>query len=144
MTRVGFSGTREGMTKAQAAAVAIMLRDLGATVVAHGDCRGCDETVHLMARVMRIAVELHPPSIPALRAFCEMRPGEVVRDEAPYLARNAAIVAATEVLIACPRAEVSEETRSGTWWTVRHARGLNRPVAVVRPSGRVERERWPL
>lgn len=118
--RVGFSGTREGMTKAQAAAVAFMLRALG------------------------VAVELHPPSNPALRAFCEMRPGEVVRDEAPYLARNANIAAATEALIACPCGEVGEETRSGTWWTVRAARRLGRPVAVVRPSGRVERERWPL
>lgn len=141
--RVGFSGTREGMTAAQTVAVATALRGLGATHLHHGDCEGSDEAAHAIARDLRIAVELHPPNVPALRAFCGMRPSEVEHDEAPYLVRNAAIAAATEVLIACPRAEVGEETRSGTWWTVRAARRLGRPVAVVRPSGRVERERWP-
>jgi predicted Rossmann fold nucleotide-binding protein DprA/Smf involved in DNA uptake len=44
------------------------------------------------------------------------------------------------VLVACPREEHGEETRSGTWSTVRYARRVGRPVIVVRPSGRIERE----
>lgn len=144
MTRVGFTGTQVGCTDAQTAALARTLDGLGATVVAHGDCVGADETAHRIARAMGAAVELHPPRIATKRAFCEMLRGEVVRPAGEYLARNRAIVAATEVLIACPQEETGEELRSGTWATVRAARRFHRPVAIIRPSGRVERERWPL
>lgn len=141
MTRVGFTGTQVGCTDAQTAALARTLVSLGCTELAHGDCVGADETAHRVARAMGAAVEMHPPADPRKRAFCEMLRGEVVRPAGPYLVRNRAIVAATGVLVACPREEVGEEMRSGTWATVRAARKLNRPVAVVRPSGRVEWER---
>ena len=142
MTRVGFSGTREGMTKAQAAAVAITLRDLGATHLHHGDCVGCDADAHLLARALGVAVELHPPSNPSLRAFCEMRPGEVVRPAVPYAHRNRIIAHDTAALIACPKEEHGEHG-GGTWMTVGFGRREGMPLAIIRPSGRVERERRP-
>lgn len=138
MTRVGFTGTREGLTSAQRDALREVLRALAPSVVAHGDCVGGDATAHAVARGLGIAVELHPPSIAALRAWCAMREGEVVCDPLPYLTRNCALVDATEVLVACPREEHGETLRSGTWACARYARRRNRLVVVVRPSGRVE------
>ena len=156
MTRVGFTGTQVGCTDAQIAALTrtlVELRDdpplflrvdpLGADefVLHHGSCVGADAEAHYVARVMGAAVEKHPPAITSKMARCGMLPGEVTHPAAGYLARNIAIVKATVVLVACPREEVGEERRSGTWHTIRRARALRRPVAIVRPSGRVEWER---
>ena len=138
MTRVGFTGTREGLTPPQRAALREVLRALAPSHVHHGDCVGADAAAHGLARELGVAVELHPPSIPALRAWCVMREGEVVHEPAEYLTRNRALVDATEVLVACPREESGEAMRSGTWQAVRWARKRGRRVVIVRPSGRVE------
>lgn len=140
---VGFTGTQVGCADAQVVALARLLVAVGCEVLHHGDCVGADETAHRVARAMGARVEVHPPRITAKRAWCETVRGDVVHEPDEYLARNRAIVAATEVLVACPREEHGETLRSGTWATVRAARRLGRPMAVVRPSGRVERERWP-
>ena len=136
--RVGFTGTREGLTSAQRDALREVLRALAPSVVAHGDCVGGDAAAHDVARGLGVAVELHPPSTPALRAWCAMRAGEVVREPVEYITRNRALADATDVLVACPREEHGEAMRSGTWATVRWARKRGRRVVIVRPSGRVE------
>lgn len=138
--QVGFTGTREGMGEAQLAALRWVLRELLCAVLHHGDCVGADAQAHAAARALGMAVEIHPPSSPAMRAFCAAAEGDAVRQEAPYLERNRAIVDATSALVACPREEEGEADRSGTWATVRYARSIGRPVVVIRPSGRVERE----
>lgn len=138
---VGFTGTQIGCTAAQVAALARTFVELNLGVLHHGDCVGADEMAHRIARAMGARVELHPPRITAKRAHCEMLRGETVHPADEYLVRNRAIVAASTALVACPKEETGEELRSGTWATVRHARKLNRPVVIVRPSGHVERER---
>ena len=102
---VGFTGTREGCTDAQAAAMAGLLHDLRCSVLHHGDCVGADAQAHEAARSLGVPVELHPPSSPQWRAFCRMLPGEVVRPELDYIERNRAIVHACAVLVACPKEE---------------------------------------
>lgn len=138
--RVGFTGTQSGCQPEQAAALKALLAELGATHLHHGDCIGADADAHQAARQLGVAVELHPPRNDAKRARCAMLEGEVVRAVDEYLARNRAIVDATEVLVACPWEEAGEGQRSGTWATVRHARKRGRPVVIVRPSGQIERE----
>jgi predicted Rossmann fold nucleotide-binding protein DprA/Smf involved in DNA uptake len=74
----------------------------------------------------------HPgPDGPA-RAYCE---AEEVRPQRPYLDRNRDIVAASDVLIACPKGP--EQRRSGTWSTVRYARQARLPILIVWPDGEV-------
>lgn len=140
---VAFTGTQVGCTDAQVVALARLLVALRVSVLHHGDCVGADETAHRVAKAAGARVQIHPPRIATKRAQCEVSRGDVMHAPDEYLARNRAIVAAGEVLVACPREEHGETLRSGTWATVRAARRLGRPVAVVRPSGRVERERWP-
>lgn len=130
--RVGFTGTREGMTEAQLFAVSNLLALSGAVAVHHGDCVGVDAQAHALALWFGIPVVLHPPSDPKARAFCG-RAAEV-RVEAPYLTRNEQIVDEVDLLIAVP-AQAQEVLRSGTWATVRYARRKGVPVKVIGPDG---------
>lgn len=131
MTRVGFSGTREGMTRVQCDRVRAELAV--ASVLHHGMCRGADTEAHEIAVDLGIVIVGHPAlasgwQVWRLSSFAEMR--------APMLelARNLAIVEETELLLAAPRTSV-EERRSGTWSTVRRARAVGRRVVIVGPDG---------
>jgi hypothetical protein len=109
--KLGFTGTRAGLTAAQAA----RLRELvaGATEVHHGDCVGADEQFHRIA----IAAGVLPPQ--------------------PYLKRNQAIVRSTDYLVGCPKeaTEPRPGRGQGTWSTIRFARRLGRRTEVVWPTG---------
>lgn len=132
--KVGFTGTREGMTDAQQIALSDVLDHLMPTEFHHGDCVGADEQAHGMAfetngeRVKRVA---HPPTNERLRAFCE---ADEVREPKDYLPRNRDIVDETQMLIACPKTAV-EDYESGTWYTVRYARRVGKPVYIILPNG---------
>lgn len=141
--RIGFTGTQVGCTDSQIAALTRTLVSLAPDVLHHGSCIGADAQAHYLARVMGVAVEKHPPRITSKMARCPMLPGEVTHAPEDYLVRNRAIVAATIILVACPKEETGEEIRSGTWATVRYARKLKREVHIVRPSGYVKTEVWP-
>jgi len=129
--KVGFTGTRSGMTEAQRREVTALLVRLETEQLHHGDCIGADADAHAIARSLDIAVVLHPPSDPKARAFCEGAASE--HPPKAYLTRNKAIVAETDVLIATPWGP--EQRRSGTWATIRHARTLERPCYVVMRDG---------
>lgn len=139
--RVGFTGTRRGMTPAQRATVGAMLHLLGPDLeVHHGAARGADEDFVRLVRERhgeRPHVVAHPAS--------GVRPGDVsqpalaasdrVMPARPPLRRNrSGIVAAYGELIATP-AEATERLRSGTWATVRYARAAGLPVYLVNPEG---------
>lgn len=129
--KVGFTGTRRGMTEAQKNALWWFLlhhprldREFH-----HGDCIGADAQAHLVARSLGFRIVVHPPASDTLRAWCE---GDEVLDPAPYLRRNRAIVDACDVLIACPGGP--EVRRSGTWATIRYAQSRGAPLVLIRPD----------
>lgn len=130
--KVGFTGTREGMTHQQARAVSAFLEVGGATEFHHGDCVGADADAHALALLAGVPVVLHPPTEPKARAFC--KDAVMVWPEAPYITRNHQIVDVCDVLIAAP-AQAQEVLRSGTWATVRYARKQGVRVVVVPPQG---------
>jgi hypothetical protein len=138
--RIGFTGTRTGMSLDQYETVRslLMLAASDADVeVHHGDCVGADEDVHDLCEGLGVAVIIHPPKEDRLRAFCH---GAIrLEPRKPYLKRNHAIVDATDFLIATPReSRVPRPARGqGTWSTVRYAEGHGRVVYVVWPSGDV-------
>lgn len=135
----GFTGTREGLTTRQSVALRALLGTLTGTLH-HGDCLGADSEAHRLARVLGLSVHIHPPRSSTYRAF---EAGNLVHAPLPYLARNHAIVHATSALIAAPRTG-QEESRSGTWATVRYARRLGRPIAIITPDGELRIEgAWP-
>jgi len=133
---VGFTGTQSGMVLPQHERLMHILEDLdspgmGIAEFHHGDCIGADAEAHDIALHLGIAIILHPPDNEDKRAFCKDSSGD--RLPKPYLVRNREIVDACDIILACPKGPV-EELRSGTWFTIRYAKSLKKPVWVIRPD----------
>lgn len=138
--RIGFTGTRRGLTGPQRAALESLLRSLdGVSEAHHGDAVGADEEFgEAFHRVHPVAtIFAHPCDIPSersrLQRYHDATPAK------PPLDRNRDIVGASDLLVACP-AGMTEERRSGTRATIRHARRVGRPLRVVWPDGTVTEE----
>lgn len=131
---MGVSGTRhhDKITISQRRAME-WLMDTGPTRLNHGDCEGVDEMFHLVARSRKIPIHIFPPTIQTYRAFCQG--AEKVYPPDPYLARNEAIVAGSDVLVAVPEGPEKDYPRSGTWATVRRARKAGIPIYVIDDLG---------
>ena len=140
--RIGFTGTREGLTGDQSAALYELLCDrltnprfLGAWWLHHGCCQGADAQAHAMGIELSMRLVGHLPTdskflMEHMEGFTELRP------RADYLSRNRHIVDETGELVACPVGP--EKLHSGTWSTVRYARRMRRPITVIWPDGRIE------
>lgn len=129
--RVGFTGTRDGMTPAQKATVASLLERVAPRWCHHGDCVGADADFHHLAKAAGSAVMIHPPSDPKLRAGLV---GDDIAEEKPYLDRNRDIVNASSILIATPK-EPTPQGKGGTWFTIGYARLQGKRVTIVWPDG---------
>ena len=133
--RIGFTGTREGLSGAQQASLLDLLR--GHLELHHGCCVGADFDAWATAVHLGIPTEGHPPKNKRLLADTH---DNRTRKALPYLVRNRAIVDSTDGLIACP-VGYQEGQRSGTWATVRHARRTGKPVTIIWPDGKMSFER---
>ena len=117
--KIGFTGTREGMSAAQREQLVLVLMALAHAPAEcrpefhHGGAVGADAEADETAAREGYAVVVHPCS-PVL----------------PPLTRNRNIVAECDVLVAAPRSD-KEELRSGTWATVRYARQAGKPVVML-------------
>ncbi len=127
--RLGFTGTRDGMTDQQKDKLIEVLDAYNISQLHHGDCVGADEFAHNLAKNMGIFVVVHPPIDPRLRAFCQ---GDEIRDTLPYIERNHSIVDETGALFVAPRTK-EEQVRSGTWATYRYARSMEIPIWKADP-----------
>jgi hypothetical protein len=82
---------------------------------------------------------LHIPDNDSKRAFC--RGAAITHDPLPYLHRNRKIVDDCVLgLLATPSGR--EVLRSGTWSTIRYARGLGRRITIFWPDGSVTKENF--
>lgn len=136
---VGFTGTRRGMTEAQKKTLAAIVESSDCSEVHHGDCIGADEDFHdIVERLaLGMTIVIHPSNCDAMRAYKgEGEFDTLVLPPKPPLDRNRDIVACSEVLFAATHG-YEEESRSGTWATIRYAREKGIPVAIVRPDGGV-------
>jgi hypothetical protein len=119
--KIGFTGTRKGCTKQQLEVLRELLVNYKAEEFHHGDAIGADRNAHLVAESEGIKIITHLPRHLIAEAYIE---------------RNHDIVDETDILIATPRG-YEEETRSGTWATVRYARKSKKPVVIIFPNGTV-------
>jgi hypothetical protein len=136
---VGFSGTKDGVTAPQLASLETLF-DLipGARELHHGDCVGADDAAHHIATRLGWRIVVHPPQ--NQRRARGYR-GNLRLPPLGFLARNHEIARLCDLLIACPAQPEHDNPRSGTWATVRHARRLHKPIAVIDPAGAVRWER---
>lgn len=140
MVVIGFTGTRKGATAAQLRVVRGLLatqRDPAEEDwLHHGDAIGADEQIHGIAKELGYKVAIHPSNISSQRAFCEW--DRAYRMTYP-LSRNCNIVTRCSQLLACPF-EADEQPKGGTWFTIRYARAVCRPVAIILPNGLIRLE----
>ncbi len=130
---IGFTGTRDGMTWAQQAALDEMLQ-LEGLRFHHGDCIGADAEAHELAWKYDKHIVIHPPTDDRLRARCV---ANSIRPERPYHERNRNIVQESDLLIACPK-QSTEQFQGGTWYTIHYAQGIGKIVRIIWPDGSVE------
>lgn len=138
--KVGFTGTRKGMTDEQLESLHKWIserRELDE--FHHGDCIGADDDAADTIREInmytdegaRIKVVCHPPTDKRRAAFNTYF--DEIREPKDYFERNHNIVDETDVLIAAPQ-DMVEEQRSGTWATVRYARKCGKPIVILWPN----------
>ena len=134
--KIGFTGTRHGMTAAQKQGFASLVIQLQPTEFHHGSCLGADVEAAVIVRgemVNKCKIVAHPG--PDEDDWQE--PSGVDDETLPgktHFARNRDIVAACDLLIACPIINVPMN-HGGTWYTINHARKMGKPVRIVQPDG---------
>ncbi len=140
---IGFTGTRNGMTKEQKESFHSLIDAVSVKEFLHGDCVGSDEEAHNMvhelieiAKGEDIKIVGHPPKYKGYRAYCKC---DVLLKPKEYLARNKDIVDNSEILIATSATD-KEKLRSGTWSTVRYARKKNKLIYIIFPNGKIKVE----
>jgi len=138
--KVGFTGTRNGMTPKQKKQFKGLIEILRPTEFHHGDCVGADdeaanivdtwrtEWIDIFQR--RVEIIKHPPVKGKFQAHNPHY--EEIRPEQPYLERNANIALECDLLIAAPK-ENREEQRRGTWYTIREAWKRGKTTIILMP-----------
>lgn len=141
---VGFTGSRRGVQDAQRASLIALLQFLSATALHHGDCVGADAVAHDVAIALGMQVIIHPPSNPAMRAYCGRKERDRILTSLlpprPYIERNQSIVDCSKALIACVYGSEEKNRTSGTWKTVRYAKTQQKHVTLIWPDGRLEHQ----
>ena len=136
MYKIGFTGTRHGMTEPQKKALKNILKHKEFEEFHHGDCLGSDQQAHDIATqyksIHNIKIIGHPPKYNKYRAYCQF---DFAKKPADYLTRNRDIVNNTDFLIATP--DTIEKLHSGTWSTVRYARTEKKRIYIIHKSGRI-------
>jgi hypothetical protein len=127
--RIGFTGTREGMTDHQKEQFVLKMQDLSPTEFHHGDCEGADAEAHDLVREFfpEVKIVVWPPNSAYRRAF---KVGDETKEPESYLIRDKKIVDTVEYLFGAPK-QNNEIIRSGTWTTIRYGRKTGKPVTVL-------------
>jgi hypothetical protein len=142
--RLGFTGSRKGMTDDQESALRQELRDLldehgtEALEAHHGDAIGADTQFHTICQELNIPVVIHPSKDQKDRAFCEGAKAE--RPPQKFRQQSESIVNSSDVLIAAPDGFHERFRGSGTWMTVRIARKAARRIILFFLDGTPQTE----
>ena len=138
MKKIGFTGTRHGMTEKQKESTQKFIISEKFSEIHHGDCIGSDKEMHEIITNYRekekknIKIVGHPPKYNKYRANCKC---DIFLAKNDYLTRNHDIVDSTDILIATP--ETKERLHSGTWSTVRYARKKGKKIYIIHQNGKI-------
>lgn len=141
--RVGFTGTRQGMTAEQIGTFRQLILDLAPTEFHHGDCQGADDDAALIVDALRAAGRLkckivrHPPLDKTHQAHNDKHDED--RPPKTHFARNRCIVDQTQVLVVVPR-DSERKSQGGTWYTYDYAARGYTPRFIIWPGGELEEE----
>ena len=137
MLKLGFIGTRHGMTLRQEEELTRLVEAKKVKEFHHGMCVGSDEQAHtiVVSQKPKIKIVGHPPT--AVKSVATVACGEIM-DPDSFSRRNKSIVDCTDYLVATPDAK--ERAGSGTWKTVRYARKQGKRIYIIHKNGRVSIE----
>ena len=139
--KVGFTGTRDGMTKQQIEWFKKYINNNIISEFHHGACKGADVQAHqivwdAITSVLKIIV--HRPINRKYEGIYRNTDCDVIElPRKDYLERDRDIVNQTDVLIAMPKSD--DENRSGTLYTINYAKKQSKEVIIVYPDGRTEK-----
>ena len=134
LKRVGFTGTRQGMSKRQLdyfSQCIAMLVSHHLVEFHHGDCIGADAEAHQVILNHGGKIIIHPPASDRLRAFCY---SPIILAPKDYIARNHDIVGAVDFMYAAPETDEppSNLRGKGTWSTIKYAISKEVPINVMK------------
>lgn len=136
--KIGFTGSRYGMTDDQKMSFKSIIKHCPITVFCHGDCVGADEQAHSIVNGHTMAeIHVRPGPGGKHRANCE---GDFTYPPSSFLSRNKDIVDESEMMIATPNS-FEEQKRSGTWSTIRYTRKKQVTMCIIWPDGSVTYEK---
>jgi len=144
--KIGFTGTREGMSKRQEGLFSRVISEYFYDMdeFHHGDCIGADAEAHQHIHDCRrydedgheVKIVIHPPLKDEVRAHCKTYNrdpyyyDDIIKVKKNYLERNRDIVDATDLLIATPK-ELSTTEFYGTMYTIKYAHDKGVPVIIL-------------
>jgi hypothetical protein len=132
--KIGFSGTRKGLSHKQTMEFIRLLIERRPDEFHHGDCVGADQEAHDIVRAMLpgCVIVKHPPLKTYHVAHCKV---DAERVPKAYLARNHDIVDETDILVACPfeKQEPANKKGGGTWSTIRYAKKKMKELTILLP-----------
>lgn len=132
MFKVGFTGTRRGMTPSQMVGLydnlKIVIETDGAKEFHHGDCVGADAEAHVIATVLGFTTVAHPPILIGYRAFCK---ADYVLEPREYIPRNHDIMDVSDIAFGAPLGGEDQYSRSGTWAAIRYGRKGDTTMTVL-------------
>jgi hypothetical protein len=129
--KIGFTGTRKGMTDRQKQTFLLLLYNMPIKSFTHGGCHGADwDADKIVALSTPYDIEVRPGDRSQYNRY--RGTGRTVYAPLPYLERNHKIVDGSDLLVATPSSLV-EQQRSGTWATIRYARKVGKPTIILDP-----------
>jgi hypothetical protein len=135
--RIGFSGSRSGLSEAQRGVLTGLLRQYGpGDWFIHGGEKHADMEAHFLARNQLMRVRVWPSDLPGTQG--DFPDAREIMPAMPPLKRNSYIVVDNlDHLYACPKDEV-EVLRSGTWSVVRRCRRQLVDHSIILRDGHVD------
>lgn len=137
--KIGFTGTREGMTYEQKRTLASLLSYYRAHNNAeefhHGNCIGSDDEAAIIADQISYVTVAHPSN---LVEYTGNYVSDIICPRRPPLKRNHDIVKACDMMIATPKEyfEPTVKRGQGTWSAIRFSRDkCKKHTIIIWPDG---------
>lgn len=136
---IAISGSRKTPSKAQAEELAhqLSIRTTGHSTLHHGNAVGVDSMAQRHVELMGnwAAIEVYPARIKKWQVPVPTHSKvTIVHPDGEYQARNAHLVGAADLLIACPE-NYPDPGRSGTWHAIRTATEMGKLVIIIDRQG---------
>ena len=129
MIKIGFTGTRSGMTDEQKEKCRQELVDV--EYVIHGGCIGADEDFHKIAKELGLYIKVYPGHSAKdgdTSFHFDYSDADEIFPSKPYFERNRSIVNDTDLLLGAPYNQVQT---GGTWYTINFAKKNSKPYKIL-------------